>query len=121
MNNTLLRSVSKVAAGFLLLTGITTGVVATSAKPAEAGVVVSVGIGGGYHWASWRDGYGWHRRWVPLGWAPPVVYGGPAFYAPARFYPGPIVYGHPPYGGYRYGGYGYAHGYAHRYAHAYHR
>jgi hypothetical protein len=102
-----LRSLSQVALGVLLASGITAGAVAGSAQPAQAGVVVSVGFGGGYapapayHWYRWHDGYGWHRNWVPSGWAPPVAYGpGPAYYGyPVRVgYGRPYGYARPEYG-----------------------
>jgi hypothetical protein len=98
MKNSLIRSFGKAVAGVALLAGITTGVVASTAAPAQAGVVVSVGFGGGYapapayHWYRWHDGYGWHRQWVRAGWAPPVAY------APAPVFYGRPVYGRPVYG-----------------------
>jgi len=98
----------RAALGLLLAVGVATAAVAATAQPAQAGVVVSVGFGGGYapgyRWYRWHDGYGWHRRWVPLGWAPPVAF----FPAPRYGYPVPVVYGRsyfaPRYAGwYRYG------------------
>jgi hypothetical protein len=94
---TLIRSFGKAAAGVALLAGITSGVVAATSAPAQAGVVVSVGFGGGYapappyHWYRWHDGYGWHREWVRAGWAPPVRYA-PAFYGGRPVHP---EYGRP--------------------------
>jgi hypothetical protein len=93
MMNSFARFLPKLALGVLLASGIT-GAVAASAQPAQAGVAVSIGIGGGYapnyHWYRWHDGYGWHRRWVPLTWAPPVAYAPvrPAYYGPAYYRPG---------------------------------
>jgi hypothetical protein len=80
----------------LLASGVATAAIAASAQPAQAGVVVSVGVGGGYapgyHWYRWQDGYGWHRRWVPLGWVAPVAF------RPGPFYPGrPVGYARPVY------------------------
>ena len=87
----LLLALPKISLGLLLATGVTAAV-AASALPAQAGVQVSVGIGGGYapnyHWYNWRDNDGWHRRWVPIGWAPPVSYEAPAYvYGPGYAQP----------------------------------
>jgi hypothetical protein len=105
----LTRLVPKIILG-LLLVGGTLGVVTATAQPARAGVVVSVGFGAGYapgyHWYRWHDGYGWHRRWAPLAWAPPVAYGPPVAYAPIAVYgPGYVRPGYARpvfYGRYRY-------------------
>jgi hypothetical protein len=78
---TLSHALPKLTLGLLLATGVA-GAVAASAEPARAGVVVSVGFGGyasPYHWYRWHDYGGWHRRWVPVGWAPPAVYGPPGY------------------------------------------
>jgi hypothetical protein len=97
MNAFIRRSLPKWVFGLLLASGFAAGTLAASAQPAQAGVVVSIGFGNvgygyapapAYHWHRWHDGYGWHRRYVPVGWAPP-----PAFYPPA--YAVPVVYGRP--------------------------
>jgi hypothetical protein len=117
MKHLLSRLLPKVALGSLLALGLTTGFAASNPQPAQAGVVLSVGFGGGYapgyHWHRWHDGYGWHRAWVPFGWAPPVVLRPvPAYYRPVpvaydrpervtyygRPYYGREYYGHPYYG-----------------------
>jgi hypothetical protein len=101
MKHLLFRLLPKVALGSLLALGLTTGLAASNAQPARAGVIVSVGFGGGYapsyHWHRWHDGYGWHRAWVPFGWAPPVaIWPGPAYDHPARVaYYGRAYYGRP--------------------------
>src|SRR5664279_6611975 len=87
----LLLALPKLSLGLLLATGVTAAL-AASAQPAQADVQVSVGIGGAYapnyHWYNWRDNEGWHRRWVPVGWAPPVSYEAPAYaYGPGYAQP----------------------------------
>jgi hypothetical protein len=80
----------RVALGLLLASGIT-ATVAASAQPAQADVQVSIGIAPSYHWYDWRDRDGDHREWVPVGWAPPLVYGPPAYgyyYGPGYDRPG---------------------------------
>src|SRR5450631_3234820 len=75
------HALPKLTLGLLLAAGVA-GVVGASAEPARAGVVVSVDFGGyarPYHWYRWQDWDGWHRRWVPVGWGPPVVYGPPGY------------------------------------------
>jgi hypothetical protein len=78
----LLLTLPKLSLGLLLATGVTAAV-AASAQPAQANVQVSVGIGGGYtpnyRWYNWRDNDGWHRRWVPIRWAPPASYEAPEY------------------------------------------
>ena len=115
---TLLKALPKAALGLLVATGIA-GTVAASAQPAQAGVIVAVGFGGGYvapppyHWHRWHDRDGWHRAWVRVGWAPPVAYVGPVYaYAPSYAY-GPGSYG-PGYSGARYYGPRYAPAYVGR-------
>jgi hypothetical protein len=104
--NTTIRALSRPVLGLLLASGIAAGALASSAKPAEAGVFVSVGVGGGYapgyHWHRWHDGYGWHREWVRIGYAAPAyVYGPPV--EPVYFYHGPRYHVRP-YGWDRYHG-----------------
>ncbi len=95
MKHSFFRLLPKVALGSLLALGITTGFAASNAQPAQAGVIVSVGFGGGYapgyRWHRWHDGYGWHRAWVPLDWAPPVAIWPAAAYSR----PVPVVYDRP--------------------------
>ena len=134
--NALLKSLIRPAFGRLLVAGVATAAVATSAKPAQAGVVISVGVGfggGGY-------GYGYapvyrpyprhyayfHRRYVPAVWvAPYPAYRYPAYRYPAYGYPayGYPVYGRPYHYGYARYGYGYNHGYyyGHPYGYGYGR
>lgn len=95
--NIIARALPKLVLALAVATG-TAGALAASAQPARAGVLVSVGVGAyapGYHWFGWRDRYGWHRRWVPIGWAPPAYAPYPAF--AYRAYPAPVVYARPVY------------------------
>jgi hypothetical protein len=95
---TRLKAVSKALLGLFLASGIA-GAVAVSAQPAQAGVVVSVGVGGGYaapyHWYRWHDQAGWHREWVRIGWVPPAAYVGPAYAYGPGYADGP-TYGYGP-------------------------
>jgi hypothetical protein len=98
MKRSIVQALPKIAFAVTLALGVATAAVAASAQPAQAGVFVAAGFGGGYapgyHWHRWHDGAGWHRRWVRWGWAPPVAVA-PAYFAP-RFYPEhPGPYGYP--------------------------
>ncbi len=119
----LLQAFPKLGLGLVFAAGLTTAAVMSEVAPAQAGVVVSVGIGGGYapayHWHRWHDGYGWHRRWVAVGWAPPAYYPpAPVYGFPARSYSygAPVVYARPYAWGYR----PYPYGYGYHYAYGYH-
>ncbi len=115
--------ISKTVLSLMLASGVATAAVATSAQPAQAATFISAGggisagvgvsIGAGfhtagyyaprYHWYRWHDGFGWHRRWVPLSWVAPIAYGPPpaAFYPVryerVRYYPVQVFYGRPGY------------------------
>ena len=52
----MVQALPKLALGMLLASGVATAAIAASAQPAQAGVVVSVGVGGGY-----APGYHWYR------------------------------------------------------------
>ncbi len=124
--NSLLKSLTRSAFGLLLVSGVATAAIATGAEPAQAGVVISVGIGGGgYAYApAYRPyprhfAYYHHRHYVPAIWAAPILY--PGYGYPAYGYPAyrrPYNYGYARYGyghdrgyfdGHRHG-YGYDHG-----------
>ena len=128
-----MRSYVRSAFCLLLASCVVTAAVATSVKPAEAGVVVSIGFGGGGYAPVYRPyprqfAHVYHRRYVPAVWAPPRIcpaYGYPAYGYPA-YGPGYPVYGRPHRAGYaRYGydygrgvdrGYYYGRGHEHRYS-----
>ncbi len=92
--------VPKAVFALVVAAGVGAAGLAANAQPAQAATFVSAGIGislgGGYapppryHWYSWRDAGGWHRRWVAYGWRPPVAYARPVYFRPA-----PVVYAHP--------------------------
>jgi hypothetical protein len=117
----LLHSLARPVLGLLLVSGVATGAVITNARPAQAGVVVSIGFGGGYAPAYHRyyRHVAYYRHYGPPVWAAPVVYGP----RPAYFYSGPFGYGRPYYyAHYRRGyGYHYGHAYGYRYGYGGHR
>jgi hypothetical protein len=100
-----MRSISKLIVSLALAAGVAGTAVVGSTQPAQAETFIGAGAGAGfgagvhigfggeyaarYHWYRWHDGYGWHRRWVPIGWVAPVAFAP----RPVYFRPAPVWYG----------------------------